>query len=66
MSNFLYLATHSLKLGSLLFHDFPRSTHTSSYPLEERKFLLLGKHLPWEFLTVQPLSCSGLSRQMVQ
>lgn len=30
----------------VLFHDFPRSTHTSSYTLEERKFLLLGKHLP--------------------
>lgn len=41
---------------SLLFHYLHGSTHIALYTLEERKFLLLGKHLSWEFSVVQVLS----------
>lgn len=41
---------------SLLFHYLHGSTHIALYTLEERKFLLLGKYLSWEFSVVQVLS----------
>lgn len=52
INDFLCEAIHLSKLTSFLFHYLHGSTHIVLYTSEERKFLLLGKHLSWEFLVL--------------